>query len=178
QLLADEIAKILVIGQFFFQKPGVSQLADPADPVHQDDLFETLVYIGVFDYAHERSQPRTRAEHIQMLARAEVVYDECAHRLAAYEDGIALFEVLKTRGKRTIRHLDAKKLEVLFIIGAGDAVCAHQRFAFNLEPDHDEVTIVKPQGGVTRGLETEQSVVPVVNAEYTFGIESSHSYNL
>ena len=44
---------------------------------------------------------------------------------------------------------------MLVVIGAGDAVGAHQRFAFDFEADHDEVTVLKTQTLVAGGFETE-----------------------
>src|SRR5690606_37919400 len=42
---------------------------------------------------------------------------------------------------------------------------------------HDEMSIMKTQRRVTRGLETEQSFVPVTDAEDALGIEGCHANN-
>ncbi len=99
-----------------------------------------------------------------MFARLEVVDDQRADRLAADQDGVAFFQVLQARRERAILHLDAQEFEVLFVVGAGDAVGPQQRLAFNFQSDHHEVAIVEPQGRVTRRGEGKQGVVPVVHA--------------
>lgn len=71
---------------------------------------------------HERRQARARAEQEQVLARFQVVHDQRAHGLAADQDGVAFFQMLQARRERAVLHLDAEELEVLFIVGAGDAV--------------------------------------------------------
>lgn len=109
-----------------------------------------------------------------MLARLEIVDHQRAHRLAADQDGVAFLEVLQPRGQRPVLHLDAEELEVFLVIGAGDAVGAHQRLAFDFQADHDEMAIVKAQRRIAGGGEGEKGVVPVAHAEDALGIESCH----
>ena len=60
------------------------------------------------------------------------------------------------------------------MVGAGDAVGAHQRLALDFQTQHHEMAVVKAQAGIAGGLEREQRVVPVADAEDLLGIESGH----
>ncbi len=174
QLFAHHVAEEFVVRQFAFDEVGVGQFADPAHAVHQDDLVEAFVDVRVLDDAHEGRQAGAGAEQEQVLAGLEVVDHQRAHRLAADQNGVALFQVLQARGERAVLHLDAEEFEVFFVVGAGDAVGPQQRLAFDFEADHHEVAVVEPQGRVTRRGEGKQGVVPVVHAQYALSIESSH----
>ncbi|MNL24189.1 hypothetical protein D3C87_1456130 [compost metagenome] len=142
--------------------------------MHKNDLVETFVDIRVLDDAHERRQAGARAEQEQMLAGLQVIDNQGADRLAADQNGVALFQMLQPRRERAVLHLDAEEFEVFFVVGAGDAVGPQQRFAFNFQADHDEVAVVEPQGRVTSRGEGKQGVVPVVHAKYALSVESSH----
>src|SRR5690606_3758400 len=122
----------------------------------------------------EGSQARAGAEQEQVLARLEVVYHQRAHRFAADQDGVAFFQVLQARGQGPVLDLDAEKLKVFFVVGAGDAVGTHEGLAFDFQADHDEMAVVEPQGRVTRGGEGKKRIVPVAHAQYALGSESCH----
>src|SRR5471030_2883044 len=77
--------------------------------------------------------------------------------------------------KRTIRHLDAEELEMLFPVRAGNRVSAHKRAAVGLlQADHHELTVLEAQARVAGALEAEQSVVPVMNTEDTLVVHVAH----
>ncbi|KAG1240877.1 hypothetical protein G6F68_017234 [Rhizopus microsporus] len=122
ELVADDVAEELVVRQFLFDEVSISQFADPAHAMNQDDLVEAFVDVRVFDDAHERRPARAGAEQEQVLARLQVVDDQRAHGLTADQDGVAFFQMLQSRRKRTVLHLDAEEFEVFFVVRTGDAV--------------------------------------------------------
>src|SRR5690606_31822273 len=130
--------------------------------------------LRILDDAHERRQAGSCSEKEQVLARVQIAHDQSADGLLAHQNGIAFLEVLQARSERAVWYLDTQKLEVLFVVCAGDAVCAQQRLAFDLQPDHHEMPVMKAQRGVACGFEAEQGVVPVMHTENAFGIEGSH----
>src|SRR5690554_4798883 len=142
--------------------------------MHQHDFLEQIVGFRVADDAHERSQSGAGAKQIEVFSRVQVVHDQRADRLAADKQRVAFFQVLQARGQRAVLNLDAEKLQVFFMIGADNAVGPKQGFALYRQSDHNEVTVLKAQALVTGGSETEQSVVPVMNADDVFGSECSH----
>src|SRR5690606_10697159 len=78
------------------------------------------------------------------------------------------------RGERAVGDLDAEKLQIVFVVGAGNAVGAHQRLALDFEAQHHEMAVVEAQAGIAGGLEGKQRVVPMTYAEDLLGIESGH----
>ena len=66
--------------------------------------------------------------------------------LAADEDALAGLDVLEARGERAVRDLDAVKLEVLVVVGAGQAEGAEQRAAVDLQTHHHEVPVPEAEG--------------------------------
>jgi hypothetical protein len=109
-----------------------------------------------------------------MLARLEIVEQQRAGRLAADQNLLPGPHVLQQRGQGSVLHLDAEELHVLFVIGAGDAVGAHQRPAVDLQADHHELPVAEAQCGVARRAEAEQAVVPVPDAQNPFGAQGCH----
>ena len=63
---------------------------------------------------------------------------------------------------------------MLFIVRAGNAIGTHQRFAFNLETNHQEVAASKAQAFIAGGSKTKEGVVPMVNGENGFGVVCGH----
>jgi hypothetical protein len=64
---------------------------------------------------------------------------------------------------------------MLFPIRAGDGVGTHERApVWLLQTDHDELTVLEAQTWITGALETEEGVVPVMNAEDTLVIHVAH----
>ena len=63
---------------------------------------------------------------------------------------------------------------MLFVVGAGNGVGAHQGLAVHFQADHHEVAAGKTQRRVAGGLEAEQRVVPVVNVGDGLLIERGH----
>ena len=143
--------------------------------VEQDHLFVLLVRGRIADQAQKRSQASASADEIQVLARQQVVDQQRASGLAAHHNLVPNLDVLQARGERAVLHLDAEKLQVLFVIGAHDAVGAQQWLAvFLAQANHGEVAVGKPQGHVTRGGKAEQTVCPVVDAQYGFFLKCTH----
>ena len=94
--------------------------------------------------------------------------------LAADEDALTRLDVLQARCERSVRDLDAVKLEVLVVVGARQAEGAEQRAAVDLQPQHHEVPVLEAEGGVARRGEAEERVVPVVDVEDLFLVEGAH----
>ncbi len=103
-----------------------------ANTMHQHDFFEALVGFRVLDDTHEWRQARAGAEQVKMLARQQVVEHQCSGWLAADHDLVAFLQVLQSRSQRAVLHLDAEELQILFVVGTGDTVGAHQRTALDL----------------------------------------------
>ncbi|MNN24134.1 hypothetical protein D3C81_1375520 [compost metagenome] len=140
----------------------------------QDHLVEALVGLGVLDHAHERRQAGTGAQQIQVLARQQIAENQRAGGLAADHQLVARLQVLQPRGQRAVRHLDAEELEMLFVVGAGNAVGSHERTTVRFQTDHHELAVLKAQALVAGGLEAEQGVVPVVYADYALTHQVAH----
>jgi hypothetical protein len=68
-----------------------------------------------------------------------------------------------------------EEFQPVLVIGAGDAIGAQQRLLADLEADHGEFAVAKPERGIARGREAEQGVGPVMDAENAFQIEVAHS---
>ena len=60
------------------------------------------------------------------------------------------------------------------MIGAGDAVGAHQRLLIDAQSQHDEMPVFKAQSLVPRGCETKDGFIPVVHREHALGSYGSH----
>jgi hypothetical protein len=66
-------------------------------------------------------------------------------------------------------NFDAQKLQVLFVIGTGNAVGTQQGLAVvATQANHGEMTIRKTQSLISRGGETEQAIGPMVNTQDFF----------
>ena len=109
-----------------------------------------------------------------MLARQQIAQHQRAGRLAADHQRVAFLEMLQTRCERPIRHLDTEELKMLLVVRAGDTVGTHQRTPFDFQTDHDELTVLETQPLVTRGLETEQRVIPVMHTEDSLDVQVAH----
>ena len=83
--------------------------------------------------------------------------------------------VLQLGSERPILHLDAQKLQMVFVIGTHDAVSAQQRFAtLATQTDHGEVAVGEAQGFVAGGGEAKKAVGPVVDAQDLFFKKCAH----
>ena len=118
-----------MLRQLVRDQVGVGELVDLAHAVHEHDLVEALVGVGVADDAHERRQAGAGREQVEVAAGQQVGQHQRAGRLAADQHLVADLQVLQPRGQRAVRDLDAEELEVLFPVGAGDRIGAHQRLA-------------------------------------------------
>src|SRR5690348_9943277 len=141
------------------------RFARPAHAVHEDHLLEALVNLRILDEGHEGRGPGTGRQHVQPLARLQVVQHQRTGGLAADQDFIALADVLQAGGEGAVRHLDAQELQVLFVIGAGYAVGAQERAAVDVQADHDELAVLEAQARVPRGRESELRIGPVLYRE-------------
>src|SRR5947209_9832430 len=104
--------------------------------MHENDLFEALVGLGIADDAHEWREAGAGAEKVKIAAVEQVVEDERAGRLAADNNGIANIEVLQPRRQRAVLHLDREEFEVLLVIWADNAIGAQERLPLDLQTDH------------------------------------------
>jgi hypothetical protein len=163
-----------VLGQLLGDVVVVSQLFHLAHTVHQDHFLELFIGLGVADHAHERRQARAGGQHVQALGWQQVVDQQGAGGLLADDDGVTHLDVLQARGQRAVGHLDGQELQVLFVVGADDAVGAQQRLVVHLQADHGEVPVGKAQRRVAGGGEAEKPVGPVVNGQHAFFEKCTH----
>ncbi len=174
QLVANHLAEHLVLRQRLGDHLAIGELLDVAAAVQQHDLLEALVGFRILDHAQERREAGAGADQVEVAAVEQVVDHQSSRRLAADDDGIAFLEVLQPRGQRTVLHLDGEEFELVFVIRAGDAVGAQQRLLVDLQPDHREFAVAEAERGIAGGLEAEQGVGPVVNADNAFLVEVAH----
>ena len=174
QLLGNHFAQKLMLGQVLHHQIVVGQLVGLAHAVDQNHLVEGFVGGRVADDAHERGQAGAGRQQIQAFAGQQVVNQQGAGGLFADDDAVADLDVLQARRQRAFGHLDAQKLQVLFVIGADDAVGPQQRFVVHAQANHGEVAVGKPQRRVAGGGEGKQAVGPVVHGQNSFFVESAH----
>ena len=94
----------------------------------------------------------------------KTAYTNALHPHNDFGSYLAHLDVLQLGRERAVGHLDAQKLQMLFVVGAGNAVGAQQRLAVLLaQANHGEMTVGKAQRLVTRGGEAEQAVGPMVD---------------
>ena len=168
------LAQDFVTRQLLRDVLAVSQFVHLAAAVHQDHFLELLVGLGVADDAHERRQAGAGGEHVQALARQQVVDQQRAGGFVAHDHAVAGLDVLQPAGQRAVGHLDAEELQRLLVVGADDGVRAQQRLVIHPQADHGEVAVGKAQAGRARAGEGEQAVGPVVDGEDFLFVESSH----
>ena len=179
QLVANRLTEEFVLRQVLGDELAVGHFVHVAHAVHQDHFLEALVGFRVLDDTHERCQASAGAQQVQVLARVQVVEYQGTGRLLADDDLVAFLQVLQLRGQRTVRHLDAEELQVLFPVRRSDGIGAHERTAaFLLQADHHELTVLEAQARVAGALEAEQGVVPVVHTEDTFVVHVAHLMGL
>src|SRR5262249_26019174 len=90
QLVAHQFTEEFVLLQILDQVLHDRALTGPPYAVDENDLFETIVGLGVLDDAHERRSTRTGAEQIKPLARLQVMQHQRARRLAADQNRVTL----------------------------------------------------------------------------------------
>src|SRR6185369_6156776 len=95
-LFTDQLAEKFMMPQILDQVLYDRALADPADTVHEDNVFEALIHFRVFDDTHEWGGTRAGAQQVEPLARLQVVQYQRSRGLAADQNGIALTDVLQT----------------------------------------------------------------------------------
>ena len=82
--------------------------------------------------------------------------------------------MLQARGQRPLLHLDAVKLEMIFIVCTGHTVSPHQRPAFDFHSYHRKLTITETQRTVARCLYGKQGFRPMVNIDNGFFMYLGH----
>ena len=98
---------------------SISQLIGITATVGQNNLIVLCINVGVPDEAKKRRKPGARCDEIQMLARQQVVLHQSARGLAIDQQRVADFDRLQFGCQWSVRHLDAEKLELVLVIGAG-----------------------------------------------------------
>ncbi|KFB70241.1 MAG: hypothetical protein AW09_004670 [Candidatus Accumulibacter phosphatis] len=157
-----QISEKLVTRQFLADELAVSQVLDPANTVDQHHLFETFVGLGVLDQADEWREARAGGQQIEILAGAQIAQHQRSGRLATDHHLVTDRQVLQFRGERAVGDLDAEELQVVVVVGAGDAVRTRQRTPLLRQANHQELSVDEAQRGVARGAKTEQRFVPVM----------------
>ena len=174
QLRPHHLAQQLVPAQRVDLVTQHRALARPAHPVHQHDLREALVDFRVLDEAHEGRRAGAGGDEVQPPPGAQVGQQQGAGRLGAHQYLVAGVHVLQARGEGPVRDLDAEELEVLLVVGAGDAVGAQQRSAAQRQAEHHELAVLEAQAGRARGAEGELRVRPVPDREHALAEQCRH----
>jgi hypothetical protein len=60
-------------------------------------------------------------------------------------------------------YFNAKKFQLIFVVGADHAVGTQQRFALMLQAYHNKVTISKPKATAASCFKTKQTLVPMMD---------------
>ena len=162
-----------MLRQLLGEQVVVGQFVHLTHAVHQDHLIVALVGLGITRDAEEGGQAGTGGQQPQALAGQQVVGHQRAGGLAAHDNLVTGLDVLQLGGQRTIGHLDAEKLQMLFVVGACNAVGTQQRplSFFRRQADHREMAVLETQRLVTRGGETEQTIGPVMDGQNLFFAE-------
>ena len=82
----------------------------------------------------EGRQAGAGGQQVQALAGTQVVAQQGACGLAAHQDGVANLRYAAGARSGAVLDLDREELEVLFIVGAGDAGAPQQRLAVHGRP--------------------------------------------
>src|SRR5580692_7114073 len=167
---AEQFVALQVLDHLF----AISEFRYLTAAMHEDDVFELVVNVRVLDQAGKRREPGAGGKQQQSLARNQIVGDQRARRLAADQDGVAFLDLLQARGERAVGHLDRKEFELFFVIGARHRIGAQQWAAIDLEPDHRELAVLKPEAGISGGAEAEERVGPVADGKNLFFMERTH----
>ncbi len=167
-----------MLGQMLHDQIVIGQLVRLAHAVDQHHLFIALISLRIADDAHEGREAGAGGQQVKPLAGQQVVGDQRAGWLAADDDGVTHLHVLQPRRQRAVGHLDAEKFQMLFVVGADDAVGAQQRLVVHPKADHREVAILEPERRVTGRGEGEQLVGPVMDGQHTFFVESAHGISM
>src|SRR5690606_20275105 len=104
-----------------------------------------------------------------------MVEHQGAGGLAADKDLVAGLDVLQLRCERAVFHLDGKEFQLFLVVGAGNAVGAHQGPPLMLQTDHAEMAVLERQTGIAAGEKTQKGVVPAVNTGNPATAKSGHS---
>jgi hypothetical protein len=60
------------------------------------------------------------------------------------------------------------------MIGARHRISAHQRAALDLQPDHRELSVLKPEAGVAGGSKAEKRIGPVADRKNLLSMKRAH----
>ena len=161
-------------GQVLGDELPVGQLFHMPTTVGQHDTLVLLVDLRVLDDTEEGREPGAGGNQVQVPAGQQVVLHQGTGGLAVDQHLVTHGDRLQFRGQRAVRHLDAEKFQLVLVVGAGQAVGAHQGLAALLKPYHGEVAVLEPKALVARGLEAEQPICPVVHRGDLFAHDGSH----
>ena len=166
---AHHLAQKLMRGQFVAEVVVVGQFGHLAHAMHQNHFFKTLVSSWIAHDAEVGRNAGAGTKQIQVFSGQQVVDQQGAGGFFAHHNRVTHLDVLQFGGQGAVLHLDAQKLQMVFVIGADDAVGPQQRLAaLAAQADHGEVAIGKAQGLVAGGGKAEKSVGPVVDAQDLF----------
>ncbi len=113
-----------------------------------------------------------------MLAGDEVIGDQGTRRFAADENLVTHFDILQLRGQRAVRNLNAEKLELIFIVGAGQRICAQEGSSIGLlDAHHGEMPVAETECRIARRAKGEEGLVPVVHVQNGLGHQVTHAPN-
>src|ERR1700722_12177950 len=105
-----------------------------------------------------------------MAARQQIIENQSSGRLTVDQNTVAGLQMLQPRRQRSVLYFDREELQVLFVIGAGEAIGAQQRPAADLEPDHRELAVLKAEPGIARGGEAEKTFCPMPDRRDFFAV--------
>ena len=116
----NHLSEVFILVNTGLQIAPVGKVGHLPNAVHQDDALEALVGLRVANDGKERREPGAGREKEEISTRVEITEHQGADRLLPHQDRIALLDVLKARGERTVVHFDRKELEFLGIVRARD----------------------------------------------------------
>ena len=157
------------------QPLAISELGDLAAGVHQHDLLEAIVDLGVLDRLANGASPvpvdsSSRREPGNRLSTISV---PVALRPTSTVSPSRIFCSREVSG--TVGDLDREELQRLLVIGARHAVGAEQGPAVDLQSHHRELAVLEAEPGVAGGGEAEQGVGPMVDGKNLLFIEGAHT---
>src|SRR5262245_10055449 len=140
----------------------------------EHDALEALIGLEVTDQAQEWRQSCAGSEKVKVPARQQIVENQCAGRLLADDDLVAILHMLQLRSQRPARNLDTEKFQVVFIIRTRHAVGAHQWLGAVAHAHHGELAVLETKTRLPAGAEAEQAVGPMMYAQDRLFDEIAH----
>lgn len=165
ELPGNQFAEEFVPRQFLCDQFFIGEFGNLPTAVHEHDPFVALIAFRVLDDAEKGREPGPGRHKIQVASRHQVVKNQGAGRLAVDENAVADPQMLEPRRQRPVRDLDRKEFQMLFVVGAGHAVGAHEGAAGDLQPDHCELAVAESEARIAGSLEAEKVVRPMMHAD-------------